>query len=127
MGWFDGGGVADGRLTHVAITAMPMGWISADNVCQHAHRQLLRLGRDVPWTPECGGDDAVDWSNEVRRDRPLPVQADGLSTEGFMVYVDNVDEYEVLLADEAADLVGTVSTPAASLRGALQLPGRVWQ
>ena len=137
MGWFDGGGVAHGRLAHVAITAVPMGWISAVNVCQHVHRQLLRLGRDVPWTPECGGDDAVDWSNEVRRDRPLPVQADGLLTEGFMVYVDNLDEYEVFLADEPADLVGTVSPlqrrskEIYSFRGAVgndaELTSRQWK
>ena len=107
--WFGGGGSSSGGTTHVAITAVPMGWISAVNVCQHAHRQLLRLGRDVPWTSLCQWEDAPDWSNEVRRDRPLPVQSDGLSTEGFQVYMDNLDEYEIFMADEAEELVGTPS------------------
>ena len=35
------------------------------------------------------------------------MQSDGLSTEGFQVYVDNLDEYEIFMADEAEELIGT--------------------
>ena len=109
IGCFDGNGIVVGRLPHGAITALVVGCFSAVVICLNAHHQFLRLDRDVPWTPVCGKEDVMDWPDEVRHGRPLPEPAVGPSTEGFMVHVDDLGEYEVSLVDKGANLVGTVS------------------
>eukprot|EP00971_Amphidinium_carterae_P068823 1362717-Amphidinium_carterae.1 len=45
-----------GRLQHIAVAVIPMGWISAVTVCQHIHRNILRarppVGAGLPSSRE---------------------------------------------------------------------------
>ena len=94
-------------LTRYAICAVPMGWISAVGLCQHAHRRMLAFRPGTPsWTPENREAEKVcfDMSQETRKDRPLPMK------EWFYrIYIDNYDEVEIFSRDRADARVGSRS------------------
>ena len=109
------------RFVRAALRALPMGWLSAVGVSQHAHRNLLRRaapGRGLPAVRALEalgvgvGEEHFDWSREVRRDRPLPQSSTGSARSAFQVYIDNLDEYEVVDATVGEALQGKESDTA---------------
>ena len=94
-------------LSRYAICAVPMGWVSAVGLCQHAHRRILACRPRTPtWTPEAHKTEEVcfDVSHETRKDRPLPTR------EWFYrIYIDNFDEVEIFPRDSTDALIGSRS------------------
>jgi hypothetical protein len=125
------------RGTHVrlAVKGVPMGWLSAVGVCQHAHRNLLRLNfapncplavRELQRVLQEKQQEHLDWSREIRRDRTMPPTCMSGMRSSFQIYIDNLDEYEVIDAMDQAELEGTISPLAErfeSLYGAWAAPG----
>ena len=111
-----------GPRVRAALRALPVGWLSAVGVSQHAHRNLLRRsapGRELPAVQALeealgvgDGEEHFDWSREVRRDRPLPQSPSGSARLAFQVYIDNLDEYEVVGSAEGETLRGQESETA---------------
>ena len=96
----------------VAIRALPMGWLSAVGICQHAQRNLLRRELQPRGKPALNAlvealrltedQDFFDWSREVRGDRALPQRRGGQMRSSFQIYIDNRDEYEIIPCTERA-------------------------
>ena len=111
-----------GSRIRVALRALPMGCLSAVGVSQHAHRNLLRRtapGRGLPAVTALDealgvgvGEEHFDWSREVRRDRPLPQSSSGSARSAFQLYIDNLDEYEVVDAAAGEGMKGQESETA---------------
>ena len=118
-----------GTKVRAALRALPMGWLSAVGVSQHAHRILLRRaapGRGPPAVAALeealgvgDGEEHFDWSREVRRARPLPQSSAGSARSAFQVYIDNLDEYEVVDTASGEALEGKESETAQPVGGSV--------
>ena len=95
------------KLSRYAICAVPMGWISAVGLCQHAHRQMLvRRPRGLPCRNARTEEPllAFEPARETRKDRALP-----LDEWFYRVYIDNYDEVAIFPEETAQALVATQS------------------
>ena len=63
----------------VGMVCIPMGWINAVGILQYLHRQLARRSSLLPR------------HLELRRDAPMPVDEEFLTTSCLEFYVDNMD------------------------------------
>jgi hypothetical protein len=63
----------------VGMVCIPMGWINAVGILQYLHRQLARRSSLLPR------------HLELRRDAPLPVDKEFMTTSCLEFYVDNMD------------------------------------
>ena len=112
----------NGSHERVSIRALPMGWISAVGICQHAHRNMLKREFTICGSPKLveleealqmyRGQEHLDFSGEVRRDRSLPMRQTGGARSAFQIYIDNFDEYEVISVQQSNELCGSESPSA---------------
>ena len=93
-----------------------MGWRYATALWQAAHRRMLIAGHRLPCTlAELCGESSLYEARELRRDRACPINGCENAVALWSVYVDNLDLYEVVAADTAEFMLGTV---APSMSGA---------
>ncbi len=104
-------GHSDDELRYLAVSVVPMGWLSAVGVCQAFLRRLVTLTRPL------GGGLPVD--REVRKDRALPVNKYQRVLEFHQEYIDNWDSGEVTKR-------GTKAATTAQWQGDVQRGYEQW-
>ena len=70
----------------VSMNVLPMGWLSAVGLMQHAHRNIML------WPGPAGGN--LSPEAETRRDRPQPLSQSEARAASWHVYVDDFTELE---------------------------------
>lgn len=102
----------------VACAVIPMGWLLAVTLFQHLHRRLglapRPLGASFP--------DVLEWCT----DRPLPVGVRGNWSSWVQSFLDDFDAPEVLPAEFAEAVQGTLSPLQAEQRAAYLRSGIQW-
>ena len=111
-------GLPAGAPSLVAARVPAMGWISAVGVCQHLARNLLL--RASSRTKE------LPLDAELRRRRPVPLSGREDESASWEVYIDNLEQQEIVSAAEAVVLRGSRSElldQATSLYDDRAVPG----
>ncbi|CAK0893795.1 unnamed protein product, partial [Prorocentrum cordatum] len=81
-----------------SVAVLPMGWLSAVGVMQHAHPALLLERAGLPG------------ELEVRKDRPQPTSLAEDARSAWHVYVDDSTELEAVDGGKAKDVIGQNGT-----------------
>ena len=88
-------------MTYLAASVIPMGWLNAVSLFQHLHRQIGMSEAPVG----AGHPEESEW----RRDRPIPLDAQGKVTSFVQFYLDDFDAPELVQASVANSLKGKLS------------------
>ena len=88
-------GSVDTSQVWLAATVMPMGWLSAVGILQHAHRQLaVKLGRD-----------RLPAKAEIQRDAPLPAHGVEGCSQLWHLYLDDSTFLQWLREDSTPEIL----------------------
>ena len=110
-------GSGDG-MVWLSVKVLPMGWLSAVGVMQHAHRAILR------WQQPMGA--ALEAGREVRKDRPQPISCRPSEGAAWHVYVDDFTEFEKVVRGALEAVRGTPGSLQARARKAYLAHGWPW-
>ena len=100
-------GSVDTSQVWLAATVMPMGWLSAVGILQHAHRQLaVKLGRD-----------RLPAQAEIRRDAPLPAHGVEGCSQLWHLCLDDSTFLQWFREDSTPENIAISTSLQSALRG----------
>ena len=108
------GGPEDAAPQYLALSVIPMGWLSAVGICQH----VLRCLNQKPGV-------SLPGELELRKDRPVPVNQLHRTRAFFQQYIDNWDAGEVALLRDVLNRVPR-GCELSQWQDAIQAGYQVW-